>query len=94
MLQALADQHDICPGLNQLLHFAHASLFELRLQLVVEEFFAQQIQAVTGHAAQDGMHRPCSKFAIGGVKKRTQHRHQEDQPTPPKAFAERSGHSR
>ena len=49
MLQALADQHNVRPRLHQLLHLAHASFFELRLQLVVEEFLAQQIQG--GHGS-------------------------------------------
>ena len=79
------------PDLHQFLHLAHASLFQARLQLVLEEFFAQQIEAVAGHSAQHGMHRPRGKLAVRGIKKRTQQGHQEDQPAPPEALGERLG---
>src|ERR1700684_1611367 len=63
----------------------------MRLQLVLEELFAEQVQAVASDAAQDGMHGPRSKLAVCGIKKRAQDRHGEDQTAAAKALGKRLG---
>ena len=88
LLESLADQNDISATFNQLLYLRYSTRLQAWLQLVLEIFLAQQVEAVAADAAQDGVHHARGKFAIGRVQKRAQQRHQKNQTAPPEAFAE------
>ena len=87
----LAHQNHISAGLHEFLYLLNALFFQVRLQLVLEIFFAQQIQAVAGDAAQHGVHHARGEFAIGGIKKRAQQGHQENQAAPAEALGKGLG---
>ncbi len=91
MVQPLADQHNLRAGFNQFLYFARATLFQAGLELVEEELFPEQVQAVAGHSTQDGVHGAGGKLAVGGIEKRPQQGRQEDLPTPPEALGKGLG---
>ncbi len=91
VLQRLAHENDVGTALDQLLNLPDSTLFQPGLQLVLEEFFAEQIKTVPGHAAQHGMHHARGKFAVRGIQEGTQQSHQKDEPATPKAFRERLG---
>ena len=61
----------------------------MRLELVLEELFAQQIQAIATYSSKYGMNHARGEFAIGRIKKGTQYRHQEDKAAAPKTVGER-----
>jgi hypothetical protein len=42
-------------------------------------FFAQQIKPIPAHAAQNSVHDPGGKLPVGGIKKRAQGCHQQNQ---------------
>ena len=86
MIESLAYQNDLCAGLHKLLNRLHTFRFQARFQLVLEVFFAQEIQAIAGHAAQNRVNHPGGEFAVGGVEKWTQHGHQKDEAATPEAL--------
>jgi hypothetical protein len=88
VIESLANQHNVCPRSHKFLNLFNAFLFEMRLQFVLEELFSQQIQAIAGYAPKNGMDDAGGKFAIGCIKERAQHRHQEDQTSAPKTVRE------
>ena len=57
------------PAFNQLLYLLYSTRLQAWLELVVEIFLAQQVEAVSGDASQDGVHHARGKFAIGRVQK-------------------------
>src|SRR5579871_2423904 len=89
VLERLAHQHDLGTGLHQFPHLLNTGLFQVRLQLVLKELFAQQVEAVARYAAEYGVDYARGKFPVRGVQKRAQQRHQEDQATAPEALCER-----
>src|SRR5216684_1269531 len=91
VVQSLAHQHNICSCAEKFLDLFHSVRFELGFQLVLKIFLAQKIQTVAGYTAQGCVNHASSELAVGGVKKRTQRRHQKDQSASPKAFGEGLG---
>src|SRR5208283_5488995 len=69
-------------------HLFHFIRFHLRLQFVLKVLCAKQVQPVPRHAPQRGVDYPGGKLAVRRVKKRTQRRHEKDQPPPPEALGE------
>src|SRR5207249_2477611 len=53
VLQPLAHQHDLHAGIDQRMKLPRTIVFQLRLQLVLEVFFAQQIEPVSADSAQN-----------------------------------------
>src|SRR6267154_618328 len=88
MLQPLAYQHHVGAGTHQFLHFLHATRLQLRFQFVQEVFFTQQIEPVPRHPSQSRMNHARRKLPIRRIKKRTQRRHQENQPPSPDPLRE------
>ena len=86
MIQSLAHQDDILPGTHQRLKLAHTLRLELRLQVVLEVFFAQQIKAVAADAPQHAVHHAGGKFPVQRIQERAQHSHQKDQTATGPAF--------
>ena len=80
VIQRLANQNHICPGLHQFPYLLRAPALEVRFQFVLEVFLAEQIEPIPGHPAKDGVHHPGSKLAVGRVENRAKNSHQEDQP--------------
>ena len=80
VIQRLADQNHIGPGLQQFPYLLRSSLFEVRFQFVLEVFLAQQIEPVSGHPAKNRVHHAGSKLAVRSIENRPEHGHEEDQP--------------
>ena len=89
MVQSLAHQHHVGARTQKFSHLFHAFGFQPRFQPVLEIFFSQQIETIASHAAQHGVHHARRKLPVHRIQKRTQHRHQEDQPAPAHSPAER-----
>ena len=75
MIQTLADQHHLSARIDQSSKFFHACSFQLRLQLVLEIFLAQQIEAVAADATQYGVNHSRREHPVRSVQKRTQQSH-------------------
>ena len=82
MLQSLTHQHDPVASLDASFKQLHAINFQVGLQLVLEVFLAQQVQAVAADSAQHSVHAPGGKDTVGGIKKWPQDRHQQHHPAP------------
>ena len=89
MLEALAYQDDFIASCDVRLKQLHAINFEIGLQLVLEVFFAQQIEPVAADSPKHGMNDPGGEDAVHGIKKRPQHSHYQYQPTPYPALQKR-----
>ncbi len=87
MLQPLAHQHDLHAGIDQRLKLTRTIAFQLGLQLVLEVFFAQQIESVAADPPQNGVHNTSRKYPVRAIKKRTHHCHREHQPATHPAFS-------
>src|SRR5215470_9215687 len=62
------------------------SFFQLRFQLILKVFLSQQVEAVTADAAQNCVHDPRGKLAVGGVQERPKQSHQQHQPASHPSF--------
>src|SRR5215469_15314341 len=61
----------------------------MRLELVLEIFFAEQVQAVATNPTQHGVHDPGGKASIRSIEKRAQRGHQQHRAAPQPAVGER-----
>ena len=67
VLQALAYQDDLIARFDARLKQLHTINFQVRLQLVLEVFFTQQIEPVAADSTQHGVHHPGGKDAVGAA---------------------------
>jgi hypothetical protein len=72
--------------LQQFPDFVHTFFFETRLQFVLEKLFSEQVQAVARYSAKYRVNHARGKLSIRGIKKRTQYRHEKDEPSAAKAI--------
>ena len=85
MLKPLAHQHHLGARRLQCLQVAHAFFLQQRLQLVLEFFFAQQIEPVACNSAQHGMHNSSRRLPVRRIQKRPQQSHHQHQAPPHRA---------
>ena len=86
VIETLADQNDVVAAGNRFVQQGNSARFQPRLQRVFEKLFAQQVQAIATHSAQNRMQQPGRKFPIGDVQQRTRYRQQGHRPTPTPAL--------
>ncbi len=86
VFQPLTHQHHIRAGAHQFPHSFRPVRLQLRFQFVLEIFLTQQVQPVPRHAPQRRVHHARRKLAVRRIKKRSQHRHQQNQPPPLKTL--------
>ena len=91
MLQPLADEDDFIPSLNPGSKHLHSIDFQVRLQLILKVFFAQEIKPVAADSAQNGMDDPGREYTVGGVQEGAQHRHQQHHAAAHPALQKRLG---
>src|SRR5438128_4760795 len=73
VLQPLAHQHDLHAGIDQRLKLTRTIAFQLGLQLVLEVFFAQQIESVAPDPPQNRVHDTSRKYPVRAIKTCTHH---------------------
>ena len=73
VIEPLTDEHDVGALGLQSFEARQTIGFQVRLQLVLEVFVTQQVEAVPAHTTQYGVHHPGGKNAVR-IQKRTHHR--------------------
>ena len=75
VVECLADQDNIRAGADQFPNLFRATFFQVRLELVLEVFFAQQIEPVLADPAQNRMNHAGGELTVGGVQNGAQNCH-------------------
>ena len=75
VVEQLPDQHNPLPAANRFQQFLARFLAQIRLQHVLKIFFAEQIEAVAAHPAQQRVQKSRGEGAAGRVRKRPRQRH-------------------
>src|ERR1700746_1309788 len=68
VVEALAHQNNFAAPRNGFVQLGDAARFQSWLQKIFEEFFTEQIEAITARSAQNGVEQARGKHAIRHVK--------------------------
>src|SRR4030095_10013493 len=88
VVESLTDQYDAGGARLRFLQFRHAVWLQLRHENVVKILFAEKVQTVATHAAQQGVQRSRGEDAVERVEQRTEHGQQRDPAAPHPSFGE------
>src|SRR6202041_1691938 len=88
VVKPLTHQHDFGSRADQQLELPDALLLEDGLQLVLEIFLAQKVEAVATDSAKHGMDHASRRLAVQSVEERPQQRHQQYRPAAQPALVE------